>query len=968
MTLVYLVFTPVLIMLFLSWAGHRFRCARLGQVLGALMLALFGLALRLLPQVQGGAILEWRLAWLPQLGLNFSLYLDGLALLFTLVVLGMAAVIMLYAGYYFEEPAKANRFYQLILLFISSMLGLVMAGNLVTIFIMWELTSVISFLLIGFKGSDKAARRGALQALMVTGAGGLALFVGLLMAGLAVGSLELTDILANGAALRGHPWYPALTILIMLGCFSKSAQFPLHFWLPGAMSAPTPASAFLHSATMVKAGIYLLLRFYPVLGGTPLWENTLIWVGAATALIAALLALWQLDLKGILAYSTVSQLGTLVLLAGLPGGAGLKAAFLGVMAHALYKGTLFLVVGAVDHATGTRNIRELGGLARYMPGYSVVAALVVLSMAGVPPLFGFVAKEAALEALIYQPMILAVSLLRAVLTAAIAFRLFWDVFMRPPRIVFPQPEHGEHDFHHPYGDDAYDYSHLHNVPVGMLIGPALTAFLSLFLGLGISPLLAPLVSASLGKATQLYLFPPGGVNLALGLSLGALALGLLLFLVRRYWVHWEFPIRVNGQQVYEGFVRLVEKLGDFLLTSQNGKIRYYLSIIMLAVVILLSLSMFSLRFHLPDPWLQIRGATDILKVLLLLITLGATLASILFRDHLPAILALGVAGYAVGGLFLLEPAPDVALVQFLVETLATVLVILILARTSTEERRNAIDRLWKQTPRGLLRDIAIAVTTGAAVTVFALAAVSTSPVSQRIPAWYLENALPKVGVKDVVAGIITDFRGADTLVEITVFSLAALGVLTMLARPNPGKLIPWFSKRDDETGLFAEEVKDALQEDSELQEQVAEQPRLLRDPMTQVAAYSTLPLAFLVAGTHILYAGAAPGDGFTAGVIAGLGVALWYVVFGYEETRRRLSWLHPGPLLGLGLMIALTNALLPLVFGGNFLAFTLLTERSLAGIKLASPLFFEIGIFLAVFGGMSAIMEAISHPKEAEPL
>jgi multisubunit Na+/H+ antiporter MnhB subunit len=251
--------------------------------------------------------------------------------------------------------------------------------------------------------------------------------------------------------------------------------------------------------------------------------------------------------------------------------------------------------------------------------------------------------------------------------------------------------------------------------------------------------------------------------------------------------------------------------------------------------------------------------------------------------------------------------------------------------------------------------------------VFALAAISNRPVSDTVSRWYLGKSLPEVGAQDVVAGIITDFRGTDTLIEITVFSLAALGVLTMLTRPKPGKPMPWFQRKDANQSASPELIKDALQEDSERPEEVVYRSQL-RDSVTQVAAYFTLPLALVVAGAHILYAGAAPGDGFTAGVIAGLGIALWYVVFGYTETKRRLNWLHPGPLIGVGLVIAFSNALLPLLFGRSFLAFTLLTDFSLAGIKLASPVFFEVGICLAVFGGMSAIMEAISHPKEAESL
>ena len=942
----------------------RLRCAQQGWLLAAAMAALFGLLLLRLPAVTEGGALTLSLPWMPQLGIALSLYIDGLALLFGLVVTGVGVAVMLYAGYYFEDPAQSGRFLALLLGFTGSMLGLVMAGNLLTLFVAWELTSLISFLLISFKGSDAEARSGASQALMITGGGGLALLVGLLLAGSAAGSFEFSGLLASGDLLRQHPWYVGIAVLVLLGCFSKSAQFPLHFWLPGAMAAPTPASAFLHSATMVKAGIYLLARFYPVLGKTPLWETALPVVGLATMLIGAALALRQRDLKGILAFSTVSQLGALVALIGLPGSAGIKAAMVGILAHSLYKGALFLVVGAVDHATGTRNIDELSGLRRWLPGFAAVTVVAGLSMAGVPPLFGFVAKETLLEAVIAQPLALAIVVLSATFTVTVALRLFWDVFMGPLRVGLPIEEHHDHDIHHPLGDDAHDYSPHHETPRWMVGGPALLAGLSVVAGLGIGPLVTPLVAPAVGKPVSLYLFPPDGLNLAFALSLTALAAGAAIFAARRLWLKWQMPGLVSGPQAYQALVRAVEAAGDLLLTTQNGKIRYYLAVILGSVLVMLATALFSLDFRQPEP-VVITSAENVLKLILLALALGATLASVIFRQHLTAALALGVAGYAIGGLFLLEPAPDVALVQFLVETLATVLIVLILARTSEEERRRAMRRVWRQTRAGLWRDGLIAVAVGGAVMMFALAAVGNRPRPNSIAAWHLENALPRVGVNDVVAGIITDFRGTDTLIEIAVFSMAALGVLTMLARPNPGRVMNLFGRRPEAPANGQEQ--EAIREDSERPETIVYRSHFTA-PVTQVAAALVLPIALLIAVAHILYAGAGPGDGFTAGVIAGLGVALWFVVYGYEEAKRRLRWLHPGPFIGAGLTVAIVNAALPLLAGRDFLSFTSVTGISLADIKLASSLLFEIGIFLAVFGGISAIMEAISHPKEVEPL
>ncbi|HYO88760.1 MAG TPA: hydrogen gas-evolving membrane-bound hydrogenase subunit E [Candidatus Limnocylindrales bacterium] len=941
------------------------RAAHQGWLLSGTFAASFVLLLSLLPTINEQGSISLGIEWIPQIGLSLSLYVDGLALFFGLLVTGIACAVFFYAGYYFEDGQQAGRFYALLLGFTGSMLLLVTAGNLLLLFIAWELTSVISFLLISFKWKDAEARRGASQALVVTGAGGLALLVGVLLVQSITGSAQVSDVLSSGELLRSSTLAPAIIAMILLGAFTKSAQFPFHFWLPQAMAAPTPASAFLHSATMVKAGIFLLLRFYPVFGSDALWTTIVPVVGLTTMLLGALLSLRQQDLKGMLAFSTISLLGALVALIGLPDSFGLKAAMVGILAHALYKCTLFLVVGAVDHATGTRNIDELGGLRMRMPGFAAVTLIAGLSMAGFPPLLGFVAKETLIDAVLDNPVALVIVMISAALTVTVALRLFAEVFLGKTPILLPQPEHEDHDKHHPLGDDAYDFAHFHAVPRLMVAGPALLAALSIITGLGLTQLVVPLIQPALSEPVKLYLFPPEGINLVLLLSMTVLAAGGVVFATRQIWLKWAFPSLFTGSQGFGAIVGGVEWAGDRVLTTQGGKIRFYLAAILICVLILLVPVTFSIlsQTGLQIPPLVITSAAEVLKIVLLVMALGATLASILFARHLLAALSLGLAGYLTGGIFLLEPAPDVALVQFLVETLATVLIIIILARTSEKERRRAMARVWEQSRAGVGRDVLISIAMGAAVTVFALTAISSRPTPDPVADWYLQNSLPQVYVTDVVAGIITDFRGTDTLIEITVFAMAALGVLTLLARPKPGstmRLFGWGMPR-----LQVNEPKAALQEDAERPESFVYRSHL-SDPITQFGAVLVLPIALLIAVSQILYAGSGPGDGFTAGVISGLGVALWYVVFGYEETKRRLRWLHPTLFIGAGLLIAYTNALLPLLFGREFLAFTLVPGFSFADIKLASPLLFEIGICLTVFGGISAILEAISHPREVE--
>ncbi len=899
-----------------------------------------------LPTVADGGVVALSLPWVPELGLTLSLYLDGLSLFFALIIVGIGTVVCLYTGYYFDDTHELNRFYGLLFAFMGAMLALVLAGNLLTLFIAWELTSILSFLLISFHGDTSAeARAGALRALMITGGGGLALLLGLALLSAAAGTSDFAPVLGN-AALSEHPWYTAFTLLIFVGCFTKSAQFPFHFWLPGAMSAPTPASAYLHSATMVKAGIYLLLRLYPILGDTPLWENGLMIIGLATMFIGALVALRQHDLKAALAYSTISWLGALVALIGLPHGAGLQAALVGILAHSLYKATLFMTAGAVDHAAGTRDMRKLGGLAAALPGWAVVCLLAILSMAGLPPLLGFVAKENLLDALLETPLALAVVVVSAALTVTMALILFWDVFW----------------------GKSHEHHHLHELPKGLMVGPSVLAGGALLAGLGLNWLVRPVIEPALDHEAHLVLF--GGINTPFLMSLTAIIAGVGLFVTRERWRAWTFPQITSGAQIYRAAVGGVEKAGDMVLRSQNGKLRLYLFVILGAVALLQIPAGFAHVTGVQPVW---NGETDLLRGLLLLVALTTMVGSIVIKRHLTAALLLGVAGYSVGGLFLLEPAPDVALVQFMVETLGTVLLIVMLGKIGAKERRAAMKNLWNQSRPGLARDIILSVIVGTGVGLFALAAVGNRPIAHpSITLWHIQNTLPMLGFTDIVGGIVTDFRGMDTIMEISVFSVAALGVLTLLAKPSPGaewpqRLIRPLRKLHHIPGQPVT-VTEVSVEDGEVNE-LATPDSQFSTPLTRTMAQLMLPFALLIALSQLLYGGDGPGDGFTAGVISGLGVALWYLVFGYHESQRRLGWLKPRYLIGAGLTLVIGNAILSMLLGEPFLHHITFDQITLpANLHISTTLFYETGIFLTVLGSSSTIMEAITYPKEIEPL
>lgn len=919
MTLTFFVLVPLLLAA-LTPLIHRVGGVRLlVPIAMTSIIGLFGLGLAQLSAVSTAPLI-YELSWVPQLDLSLSFYMDGLSLLFVSLVTGVGIAVYFYAAHYFDTDEDLVRFYTWLFVFTGAMLWVVLAGNLLALFIAWELTSVSSFMLIGFKGAKyESARSGALQALMITGGGGLALITALMLMGNAAGSMNMVDVLA--VSLADHPTYVGMFVLIALAAFTKSAQFPFHFWLPGAMSAPSPASAFLHSATMVKAGVYLLARFYPTLGGTPLWTNTLVGFGLFTLLMGSVLALRQFDLKGILAYTTIAKLGALVALIGLPEYYGYKALMVGILSHALYKAPLFLSAGVIDHAYGTRDIRKLSGLLKRMPFLAVVIGFAALSMAGVIPMLGFVGKETLIEAFLSQPIALGVVVISAVLTVAVAIVLFVNVFM---------------------GQEPDDV-HYHAPSKWLNASPAGLVFVGSITGLLLPQTIIPLITPAVPKDFSLYLFP--GFNTAFTLSTLAIVFGLGVYATRRFWLDGFAGMPLpNASRVYQQMVGGVEWFGDQLLKTQNGKLRYYLVVILGSVALLmLSSGILVDAFTGQSVNFALDGARDMLGVVLVILTIGATLASILFRSHLYAALALGMMGYAVGGLFLLEPAPDVALVQFLVETLGAVLVIVMLGRISPKRRAEAMDVLWDTSKRGVWRDVVISVVIGLTVGLFALTAVNNRPDRESIATWHIENAYPLTGVVDVVAAVIGDFRATDTLIEIMVFSMAALGVLTVMTvlRQNSGE------------GSY----------------NGSHRPSPLNTPLARLVAQIVLPVSLLISVSHILYAGDAPGDGFTSGVIAGLGVTLWYMVYGYEEAKARLSWLHPWRLIVFGLTVAMVNALFPMLTGREFFAITKITSiPAPAGLHLASTMIFETGIFLAVFGGTTVIIESIAHPEGVEVL
>lgn len=731
-----------------------------GWVLAILPASVMIYLLGLTGRVAAGESVILSLNWVPSLAVNFSFLVDGLSLLFALLITGIGALILIYASGYLAGHALLGRFYFYLLLFMAAMLGVVLADNLITLFVFWELTSLSSYLLIGFDHQREEARKAALQALLVTGGGGLALLAGLLLLGNIGGSFELSELLQRGELVRGHALYLPLLLLVLAGAFTKSAQVPFHFWLPNAMAAPAPVSAYLHSATMVKAGIYLLARLSPVLGGTEAWHYLVTLAGAATMLGGALLAFPQTDLKKILAYTTVSTLGALTLLLGINTTLAAKAAMVFLIVHSLYKGALFMIAGAVDHETGTRDLRELSGLRRFMPLTTLAATLAALSMAGLPPMLGFISKELLYEAKLEAPRAAFWITSAGVLANALMVAIAALVLLRPffgRKTAMPQTPH--------------------EAPVTLWLGPVTLAILGLIIGLAPDTtaqyFIATAVSAVRAETTEVKLALWHGLNPVLALSVFTVACGILAYVFRRFVQRAVHPLfllaRVGPQQWYEWFLRGLNGVAQWQTRLlQSGYLRSYLLMIILTTI---GLTGYALVSRAALPLLPSLPVAQSYEWIIAAIMLASAVAVVRSSSRLAAVAALGVIGFSIALLFVLYGAPDLAMTQFAIETLSVIIFVLVLyklPRFATFSR-----------PSARLRDALVALAAGGLMTLLVLA-VTAAPLRSRLTSFFAENSLTAANGRNIVNVILVDFRGLDTLGEITVLAVAAIGVYALL--------------------------------------------------------------------------------------------------------------------------------------------------------------------------------------------
>ncbi|MBP1468367.1 DUF4040 domain-containing protein [Candidatus Chloroploca sp. M-50] len=755
----------------LGLLGRRTPRPLIGWGLAVLPLSLFVLLALQIPLIASGGRLDEAVPWVPAMGLELRFSLDGLGMLFALIITGIGTLIVGYAGAYMANDAGLGRFLVYMFLFMGAMLGVVLAGNILTMFVFWELTSITSYLLIGYKHDYPDARRGAQQSLLITGIGGLALLLGLLIlaaaaqqVGVSVAdSYRFDALIAAGEQIRQTALYAPAVALIFLGCFTKSAQFPFHFWLPGAMQAPTPASAFLHSATMVKAGIYLLARLSPGLGETLLWNGTLVAVGGFTFVFGSIVAFRQYDIKALLAYTTLSMLGGLVMMIGLGGKYGAEALVTGILAHALYKSSLFMVAGIIDHEAGTRDLNKLGALRRYMPITMVVTAIALLSQMGIPILMGFVSKEwmlkAALESSLPAPWPL-VALVAIVIGAVgyiiAAWRLFRNAFLGEP-----SPTVQKH--------------HLVDPKWSMLLSPAVPSALSLILPLGLLPavssLLSPAASAVYGAPFTFELYLYRGVNTALLISLGVIAVGALFATQQQRLAAQKIIASINGAVVFD---KLIEGLLAFATGMtrmiQSGRLRTYLLYVVLVFMLFVGTPF--VAYGLDDIRFVLDENLRFYEVVVTALIPIAVIATIAASSRLGAIIALGVAGAMVALIFVLFSAPDLALTQLLIEVLSTVFLLFVFSVLPS--RFASLSPAWVR-----WRDAFIATVFGVMMAMLVLAASSNTDFPSLAP-WFLANSLSEGKGANVVNVILVDFRGFDTLGEITVLFIAVLGIYGLL--------------------------------------------------------------------------------------------------------------------------------------------------------------------------------------------
>lgn len=926
----------LLMPLVMRWLGLT------GFVVAALVpIAAFVQAIAVAPRVLEGSPLVETVPWIPQLQLALAMRMDTLSWIMTLVVTGVGALVLIYCARYFNADAEnLGRFAAVLLAFAGAMYGLVLADDVYLLFIFWEATSVLSYLLIGHKTANRASRGAALQALLVTTLGGLVMLVGLVLLSVTAGTSQLSELVENPPS--GTVVTVAI-ILILIGALSKSAIIPFHFWLPAAMAAPTPVSAYLHAAAMVKAGIYLIARLAPAYADVPGWREVLITLGLLTMVVGGWTALRQHDLKLVLAYGTVSQLGLLTVVVGYGTFDAAVAGLALLLAHALYKSTLFLVVGIIDHRAGTRDLRKLSGLGREAPVLAVIAFIAAFSMAGLPPTLGFVAKEAMFSAFFASGqagdpigyITLVVVTIGSVFTVAYSARFLWGAFGRKKDVEQVREVREHPDF---------------------LTAPAILALTGLVLGV-----LSPLVDTWVGGYTAA--FPAGddpyhlalwhGLEPALGISALTLTLGLGLFLIRPAFAAFQKRVTLpfTAADVYRDSLRIVDRTSARTTSlTQRGSLPFYLGVILIVLVVSVGAALVVNRSWPESVRPFDYPAQAVIGFIMIVAAIAATTASKRFQ----AVVLVGVTGFGMSALFALQGAPDLALTQILVELVTLVAFVLVLRRLPMRlGDRNGTEHRFIRAAIGIAVGVLIAV-----VAVVALGARSALPISLEWPdlAYELGHG------RNVVNVALVDMRGWDTMGELSVLIAAATGVASLIFISSRTDNLPRIDRRKTQQKAWERLRQSKANETARSPWLVA--GRTLDPRSRSILLEVVVRLIFhalIVLSVYLLLVGHnAPGGGFAGGLVAGMALVARYLAGGRHELGAAAP-LDAGKILGTGLVLAVGTALVPLFFGQDALTSSWWTlDFGLIGsFEFVTSTIFDIGVYLVVIGLVLDVLRSL---------
>ncbi len=881
----------------------------------AALVTLASLTLLLLaaPATLNGEVPQLMVPWLPDLGLHFAIRLDGLSLLFAGLILGIGILIVTYAHYYLSNNDDSPRFFSYLLLFMGSMLGIVTADNLILMWLFWELTSISSFLLIGYWFHQSNARRGARMALAITGGGGLALLAGILLIGNIAGSYQLDAVFAAADQIREHELYLPALLLVLLGAFTKSAQFPFQFWLPHAMAAPTPVSAYLHSATMVKAGIFLMARLFPVLGGTPEWFIIVTLTGLATLLFGAYFALLKTDLKGLLAFSTISHLGLITMLLGLGSRGALLAALFHILNHATFKAGLFMIAGIIDHETGSRDMRKLSGLRKAMPFTMVLAVITSAAMAGLPLFNGFLSKEMFFTESYHQDLfgglswlVPVLATLGGMLSVAYSIRFVHDVFFQEQAKDLPK--------------DPHEPPLMMRAPVIVLA--ALCILVGVAPMLMVSGLLEPALAAVSGSSGMIDIAIWHGFNIPLLMSAFAVAGGIAIYVGRDelFTFNRQFDHR-DAKETFASIVKRCTTLGDALMQRiETGSLQRYMAALLIICLVFVIPELVNIKALTGDrPQLPVDFISLVGAIALILAAFGT---AIFHRQRLTSLMMLSVVGLLVSLVFIRFSAADLAMTQLVVEVVSILLMILALFFMPQRIPRAS-------SGRRVARDVLLAGFIGGVVGTLNYALL-TRP-ANTISDFFLANSVPGGGGTNVVNVILVDFRGFDTLGEITVLAIAAAGIHKLLNNLRP------FMPSSDVEGRPWHSTTHPL--------------------LVQVVAQTVLSLALMVSVYIFLRGHNLPGGGFIAGLVTAAAMILQYMANGVDWVKNRFDYNYQ-TLTSVGVMIAFLTGLGSWAFDHNYLtsAFTYVEWPIVGKFELATAILFDLGVYLTVIGATLMIL------------